>query len=121
MDESGSVVSTGMNSASGDIDFDSIVYGVSDIGEHIYTVREVQNVLDFFTEYDDSSYSVSVLVSDNGDGTLSCSVSGDDNLSFENVHRGLSVPFTGEWGIGLGVLSGVVLLAGSVYLALKKD
>jgi LPXTG-motif cell wall-anchored protein len=76
--------------------------------------------LDFFTEYDDTSYSVSVLVSDNGDGTLTCSVSGGDKLSFVNVHRSLNVPFTGETGIGLGILSGIGLLAGSAYLFLKK-
>jgi pilin isopeptide linkage protein len=119
--ENGSVVSTGLNTASGDISFDTIVYGVSDVGEHTYTVREVKNVLDLFTEYDDSSYSVSVAVSDNGDGTLTCYVSGDDDLSFENVHRGLTVPFAGEIGIGFGLGFGVVLLVGSAYLIWKKD
>jgi pilin isopeptide linkage protein len=90
------------------------------VGEHTYTVREVNNVLDLFTEYDDSSYSVSVAVSDNGDGTLTCSVSGDD-LSFVNVHHGLTVPFAGESGIGFGLGFGVVLLVGSAYLIWKKD
>jgi hypothetical protein len=80
----------------------------------------VKNVLDFFTEYDDSAFTVSVLVSDNGDGTLACSVSGEDSISFVNVHRALSVPFAGAFGIGLGIASGVSLLAGSAYLFLKK-
>jgi Na+-transporting NADH:ubiquinone oxidoreductase subunit NqrB len=81
----------------------------------------VKNVLDLFTEYDDSSYTVTVSVADNGDGTLTCSVSGDDDLSFVNVHRGLTVPFAGEIGISLGIASGFALLVGSAYLIWKKD
>ncbi|MBP3326036.1 MAG: hypothetical protein J6L77_06435 [Coprococcus sp.] len=57
---------TGVN---GKATFDEIVYDLDDIGTHQYRIVEVNETLGGYT-YDATAYSVTVNVSDNGDGTL---------------------------------------------------
>ncbi|MBR3978708.1 MAG: hypothetical protein IKJ94_03695 [Oscillospiraceae bacterium] len=76
--EDGVVVANGTNKAASagiaaDIVFEGISYTKDDVGEHTYTVEEVTpegNVKDGVT-YDTKKYTVTVTVTDNGDGTIS--------------------------------------------------
>jgi pilin isopeptide linkage protein len=117
--ENGEEVAAGSNMADGTIVFDSITYTLEDAGVHTYTIKEVKNPLDIFTVYDNSECTVQVTVSNNGDGTLKAVVSGEE-ISFTNLHRELTMPASGGFGIGLGIFGGAVLMAGAVCLTLKK-
>ncbi|MBR4462157.1 MAG: BspA family leucine-rich repeat surface protein [Erysipelotrichaceae bacterium] len=68
----------------GFIQFSTIVY--REAGDHSYTIREVVNSDDEKIQYDTHEEKVTVVVSDNGDGTLSSTVTyDDDGVSFENT------------------------------------
>lgn len=75
--EGDTVVANGSNKAAtagkaAAIVFEAITYTKDDVGEHIYTVEEVVpegNVKDGVT-YDTTKYTVTVTVTDNGDGTI---------------------------------------------------
>jgi len=70
-DETGSIVSAGANDGNGVIVFDPIQYNsLNDAGLHIYTVTENPTSLGGWT-VDNVSYTIYVMVTDNGDGTLS--------------------------------------------------
>ena len=75
----GVVIATVQNGASGDIEFPEIVYTLSDVGEHIYKVK--QRATDIAgVAIDEREYTVSVIVSYNeGDNALT--VTPSDNFS----------------------------------------
>jgi len=74
--EDGTVVAEGKNTAANDgvgadIVFEAIEYTLADVGEHTYTIEEVIPEGDKNgVTYDENSFTVTVTVSDNEDGTL---------------------------------------------------
>ena len=72
-DEDGEVVATAWNDADGAVAFDRLAFSFADVGEHVYTLYEVDAGAGGYT-YDDAVYTVVVDVADVGDGTLSCDV-----------------------------------------------
>ncbi len=86
---------TGVN---GKATFDEIVYDLDDIGTHQYRIVEVNETLGGYT-YDATAYSVTVNVSDNGDGTLKAEITDSEgnviveagrniryNVSYKNTY-----------------------------------
>ncbi len=106
---SGEYLGTGTNDADGNITFSpEITYTLDDVGTHTYRIVEVNGYAGGVT-YDDSEIIVTVVVADNGDGTLSTTVTvdgegvtaGDDGAynvgTFENSYKATgSVTFGGE-------------------------
>lgn len=82
--EGDDVVATATNAADGTVTFPELTYDAP--GEHSYTVREVAGDATGVS-YDTTAYAVSVKVSDNGDGTLSATASGDTSVTFRNVYE----------------------------------
>lgn len=82
--EGDDVVATATNAADGTVTFPELTYDAP--GEHSYTVREVTGDA-AGVSYDTTAYAVSVKVSDNGDGTLSATTSGDTSVTFKNVYE----------------------------------
>jgi len=83
-DKNGNIVSTGMNSADGTINFGKI--GFAEAGVYTFTVTEINNGADGIT-YDSTVYTVTVTVTDNGDGTLSVEVTyPKDGIVFTNKY-----------------------------------
>lgn len=82
--EGDDVVATATNAADGTVTFPELTYDAP--GEHSYTVREVA-VDAAGVSYDTTAHAVSVKVSDNGDGTLSATASGDTSVTFKNVYE----------------------------------
>ncbi|MBQ6950047.1 MAG: Cna B-type domain-containing protein, partial [Clostridia bacterium] len=70
------VIGTATNDASGKIGYPTIEYTLDDVGDHTYTVKETSTDGNGIT-VDTTEYTVTVNVSDNGDGTLS--VTADNN------------------------------------------
>src|SRR5699024_7907449 len=67
IDSEGNIIETVKNNADGNIYFSEIKY--TEVGEHTYTVREVDGSLEGVT-YDDSVFSIVVTVIDDGEGQL---------------------------------------------------
>lgn len=86
---------TAANAADGTVSFGGITY--TEAGTYTYTLAEVDDGQDGVT-YDDTAYTVTVTVTDDGDGTLSAAVDyGDaDGATFDNVYTAPSDP--GESG-----------------------
>lgn len=82
--EGDDVVATATNAADGTVTFPELTYNAP--GEYSYTVREVTGDA-AGVSYDTTAYAVSVKVSDNGDGTLSATASGDTSVTFKNVYE----------------------------------
>lgn len=82
--EGDDLVATATNAADGTVTFPELTYNAP--GEHSYTVREVTGDA-AGVSYDTTAYAVSVKVSDNGDGTLSATASGDTSVTFKNVYE----------------------------------
>lgn len=82
--EGDDVVATATNAADGTVTFPKLTYDAP--GEHGYTVREVAGDA-AGVSYDTTVHAVSVKVSDNGDGTLSATASGDTSVTFKNVYE----------------------------------
>ncbi len=82
--EGDDVVATATNAADGTVTFPKLTYDAP--GEHSYTVREVAGDA-AGVSYDTTVHAVSVKVSDNGDGTLSATASGDTSVTFKNVYE----------------------------------
>ncbi|MDF9867438.1 pilin isopeptide linkage protein, partial [Bacilli bacterium PM5-3] len=78
-------VETVTNEANGAINFKTLNYSLSDVGTHNYTVKEVKGSLGGIT-YDTTVHDISVVVSDNGDGTLSATASNYNKLDFTNSY-----------------------------------
>lgn len=99
--ENGAVVSTGENTADGNITFTQINYELDDKGPHHYVISENKGT-DTGIAYDETEYHVTVTVSDSGNGTLVTDVSkytaegkvDSDEAIFENKYTA-----HGEWTI----------------------
>jgi len=83
--EGAKVVGTAKNKADGTVTFEDITY--TEVGEHEYTVTEKAGNEAGVT-YDSKSYTVKVEVTDNGQGQLEATVTGDgDNVTFINKYN----------------------------------
>ena len=94
--EDDTVVARGYNKASeagkaADIIFQAIHYTMDDVGEHTYTVEEVvPEGNENGVTYDTTKYTVKVVVSDNGDGTLTAELSDESKntkIVFNNAYE----------------------------------
>lgn len=98
-DESVGVVSTGKNDANGNITFDTIQYTQDDVGTHTYRVYEEKGKPYQGIQYSDASYTFTVEVKDQGDGTLAATVTkGLEDFVFTNTYQkptGASVTLEG--------------------------
>jgi len=62
---------TVQNDGSGNVEFTEIGYDLDDVGEHTYTIKEVGGgTFANGVDYDDTFYTVKVVVKNNSDGTL---------------------------------------------------
>ncbi len=77
------VIAEAKNDASGTIKFENLKF--EDEGTYEYTVSEINDKQTGIT-YDKSVFKVTIKVSDNGEGTLSAEVSGDD-IVFTNSYE----------------------------------
>ena len=87
-DAAGNVIQTKTNAADGSITFDAISYDQDDIGtDFTYTVSEVNAGAEGYT-YEADVYTVTVTLTDNGDGTITATKSYDglDALKFVNIY-----------------------------------
>ena len=86
VDAQNNVVDTASNDAEGKVTFKTQNYTAA--GEYTYTVKEVKGSLGGVT-YDESVYTVTVIVTDNGDGTLSAvaSTESDEGITFKNTYK----------------------------------
>ena len=94
-DSSNNVIETVKNAANGSFVFSAISYNTP--GTYTYTVSEVKGSLGGIT-YDDKVYTVTVTVTDNGEGKLVTTVSGADSITFTNTYTtsDASVTFKGH-------------------------
>ena len=85
-DASGKVLQEKTNAADGTVAFDKIEYTLADLGTHTYTISEVKGDKGGVT-YDAAVKTVTVDVSDKGDGTLKVTTSGDGaDATFTNAY-----------------------------------
>ena len=90
--EGDTLVATGNNDAAGKIKFSGLRFYIdgddSYMGEHDYTVKEVvPATVPAGYKYDQSSYDMKVIATDNGDGTIKLDVSGEgEKASFVNEY-----------------------------------
>lgn len=78
IDESGNVVASAVNEADGTVRFGALHY--TEAGTYNYVIREVEGTAGG-VQYDSAEHTVTVIVTDNGDGTLSAKAetkSGED-------------------------------------------
>ncbi|MEE8722064.1 MAG: FctA domain-containing protein [Eggerthellaceae bacterium] len=91
-DETGNVIQTAQNDANGTVTFKPITYKLADLAgsaskTFTYAVRELAGDAGGVA-YDEHAFTVSVTVSDNGDGTLSAStLEYDGAATFENTYE----------------------------------
>lgn len=84
--ENGKTIQTVKNDNDGKITFDTISYSLEDVGEHTYTIQEVNDSKPGIA-YDTHIEIVKVNVADNGDGTLTATpVYDTDGIVFENTY-----------------------------------
>ncbi|MBQ2510190.1 MAG: BspA family leucine-rich repeat surface protein, partial [Erysipelotrichaceae bacterium] len=87
LDENGDIIQTKPVGTGGFVLFDVITYTKADIGEHVYTVREIDPEDDTI-DYDTHPETVTVTVTQNPNGTLSAEVEYDeDGVLFINKRR----------------------------------
>lgn len=81
-DENGQVIATAVNDANGTIRFEGLTF--TQTGEYVYTLSEVQGN-DATVTYDETVYTITVQVTDDGQGNLVATLNtGDSDLIFSN-------------------------------------
>lgn len=115
--EGNEVVSKGTNDADGNVTFNAVHYTSDDLGEHSYTVREVEDNAGGVT-YDKSVYTVTANVTDNGRGSLSAKAKSEGAIEFKNSYAAdpTSVSFSAT-----KVLDGAALKDGQFSFVLKDN
>ena len=105
------------NGADGSIVF-TVPYSNVDLGTHVYTVRELVGTPQTGYTYDSSSKTVTVEVTDNGDGTLSTEVEYGGDMTFTNAYKPLPTEVTLE---AEKVLEGRDLVTGEFDFMLEDE
>ena len=86
--ETNTVKSTGTNDADGLVKFSAMTYTVEDAGKTFtYTVREKPGDGNKGLTYDTTTYTVTVSVADDGQGNLTATVTGGDDMVFNNSYE----------------------------------
>ena len=111
---SGTVIREAFN-VDGKFEFAPITYTVA--GTYVYTVSEVNDGKGGVT-YDDTLYTVTVTVTDNGLGQLVASVTGNEGISFTNGYSASSTEVVID---GTKVLDGRELTDGEFTFLLKDE
>ncbi len=89
-------VYTAKNDADGNVVFDDLEFGVDDIGEtYTYTITEKKGDLKY-VKYDDHEVTLTLTITDNGDGTLKIKADYDGNKTFTNKYKKPTPPKTGD-------------------------
>ncbi len=89
-------VYTAKNDADGNVVFDELEFGVDDIGEtYTYTITEKKGNLKY-VKYDDHEVTLTLTITDNGDGTLKIKADYDGNKTFTNKYKKPTPPKTGD-------------------------
>ncbi|MBQ4640614.1 MAG: hypothetical protein IJB69_08895, partial [Clostridia bacterium] len=112
----GNTLETVQNAADGSFAFTALEYTLADVDNtYTYTVQEVDGKLGGIT-YDETIYTITVTVSDNGDGTLKAEMSANaEALDLTNVYNAAgSAQFKGE-----KILTGRAMKAGEFSFELK--
>lgn len=112
------VIQTVSNNAAGEILFDSISYTLADAGTHTYIVREKKDPKLDNVAYDQTEYTVTVTVRDNGDGTLLVTADKKaEDLVFTNIwQEPTEMLSTGQSGIRGMTVTGLGILAASAFV-----
>lgn len=120
-DERGTVLQTKTNDAQGHIIFDSLVFSFGDIGTHHYAITEVTGT-DEEIVYDAHRETVSITIAADTDNSLTSTVSTDsDGVVFRNTTvAAVSMPHTGERGIGGGIVGSALALVAGRTLKRRK-
>ena len=111
--EGDEVIGTAKNAADGTVTFKEIEY--NEAGSHTYTISEKAGSEAGVT-YDESTHNVTVNVTDNGEGKLVATVTGN-NPTFTNTYKAAK---TSETITATKVLNGKALEAGKYELELKE-
>ena len=115
-DESGAAVETVKNAADGKITFSGITF--DKVGTYKYTISEVQGTLGGVT-YDDSVFTVTVTVTDPGNGKLVADVQYSAPVVFGNAYQ--AAPSDEVTFGGNKVLTGRDLVEGEFSFVLKDE
>jgi pilin isopeptide linkage protein/uncharacterized repeat protein (TIGR02543 family) len=120
LDSNGNVIQTATNDAQGNVAFEPLEYaGPDDGASYAYTIREVAGNGDYV--YDDATYTATVELADNGDGTMTCKVTyrrADGTVLAEGTtpafvnRRTSEVPLTGKGGTDGLLAMGFAVLGG---------
>lgn len=89
-DSEGQIVQEVQNNENGFFTFDAITY--TQVGEYVYTISEVPGDDQEIT-YDDTEYTVTVTITDDGQGHLVSSVD-DYDIRFTNIYTQAELPVT---------------------------
>ena len=85
----GALLQTKKNTVNGRVEFDAIRYNENDIGKtYTYTIKEVNTTRSGYTN-DTHTETVTVSIADNGDGTLTPSITGNQNSVFNNKYKAI--------------------------------
>ena len=119
-DKSGAVVATAKNDASGTVTFSPrIVFGQA--GTYTYTVSEV-NDGEKGVSYDTDARTVTVMVTDNGEGQLVAETSVDGGTTFTNTYEPASVDYSISQDVKVSkALTGRVLKDGEFTFELVEN
>ena len=85
-EDGGTYTETVTNDANGNVNFADISYNQDQIGTHTYSIVETNAGASGYT-YDGMTVTVTIEVTDNGDGTLSTTVTYSDDTEFNNVYE----------------------------------
>ncbi|MBR1540479.1 MAG: Cna B-type domain-containing protein, partial [Clostridia bacterium] len=97
LDTDGNEIGRVSNDAKGAVTFDGISYDETDAGKtYSYTITEI-NAGEAGYTYDDMAVEVTVEVVDNGDGTLSTTVTYSDDKEFNNVYETVEINVQKVW------------------------
>jgi|GEM_PF-1880827 len=132
-DENNQILQTAFNDVDGNVLFDKIYYNQNLTGRHIYSIREIQGDKAGIT-YDGTEYTVTIDVSDNGDGSLKIESSlvkvvngkkvNADAIEFVNKYQTtmrLNNPETGDSSfVMLFAVAGLVSFSVLLLLTRKK-
>lgn len=128
-DAAGTLIATTQNAADGTVAFSNVAFNQTDFVDSAtkdlsYTVTEVKGVRDD-VEYDLVPVTVSVTVTDDGEGNLvagvpTCAKDGAAGSDTITNLRTVVLPKTGAAGIWAGVIAGLAIVVASVIAIIRR-
>ena len=98
-DSEGYVLESVTNEAEGNFAFEKLEFTEEDVGEKSYIIAE-KNTAEPGVTYDETSYEITLTISDNGDGTLSVEAEGipEGGITFVNTYSNeITITATKQW------------------------